>query len=271
LEDNLTTDINVADVARVANTSPFYYQRMFMVLTNMSVQTYIRNRRMTLAAMDLQNTDIKVIDLAFKYRYESAEAFSRAFKRTHGSSPTNVRKYNSPVKAFLKLSIQVDLKGDIPMDYRIETKEGFKYYGLTRRFSTIDGANLKEIPEFWQEIMEDGSYNTMLSAAEKDTCLGVCQPMDPSVDTEFDYVIGSFSDGDIEGYDNYTVPAHEWAIFELRGPMRETIQTAWKRIFSEWFPQSGYRHADLPELEVYMEGDITASDYYMEIWIPIIK
>lgn len=140
---------------------------------------------------------------------------------------------------------------------------------MTRNFSTVDGANFKEIPLWWQETMTDGTYNKMISHAPKDECLGVCMPMDPEKDTDFDYVIGAFSDDKIEGFDNYQVPAAEWAVFELRGPMHETIQPAWKRIFSEWFPQTGYEHAELPELEVYMEGDINAADYYMEIWIPI--
>lgn len=271
IEDNITEELHVGEIAKQASASPFYYQRMFMVLTNMSVQTYIRNRRLTLAAMELQTSDIKVIDLALKYQYDSSESFSRAFKKVHGVSPSAVRKNKEPIKAFLKLAIQVSLKGDVPMDYRFETKEAFSFYGLSKNFSTVDGANFREIPVWWQEVMKDGSFDKMITAKENDSSLGVCMPMNPDVDTDFDYVIGAFADEKVDGYDLYTVPEHEWAIFELRGPMHETIQPTWKRIFSEWFPQTGYKHANLPELEVYLGGDINANDYYMEIWIPIIR
>jgi AraC family transcriptional regulator len=45
----------------------------------------------------------------------------------------------------------------------------------------------------------------------------------------------------------------------------------WRRIFSEWFPNSGYENAELPTLEIYSEGDITADDYKCELWVPIVK
>ncbi len=157
------------------------------------------------------------------------------------------------------------------MKYRIETKPGFKFYGLTKRFSTVDGANFKEIPVFWQDVMQDGSFGKMMEKVGDDKCVGACMPMDPDKETEFDYVIGAFSEDTVDDYDNYEVEGHEWAVFELNGPISETIQPTWKRIFSEWFPQTGYKHANLPELEVYMGGDVNAKDYYMEIWIPIIK
>lgn len=271
IEDNLTDPLDADTIAKVSSTSPFYYQRMFMVLTNMSLQEYIRNRRLTLAAQELLSSDIKIIDLALKYQYDSSESFSRAFKKIHGKSPATLRKDGSSIKAFLKLTIQVNLKGDIPMNYRLETKDSFSYYGMTKTFSTIDGANFKEIPLFWQDTMKDGSFDNMMKHGSDDKCLGVCQPMNPETDTEFDYVIGGFSTDKIEGYDYFEVPGHEWAVFELKGPISETIQSTWKRIFSEWFPQTGYKHADLPELEVYFGGDVNSSDYYMEIWIPIIK
>ncbi len=92
IEEHLAEELSVRKISEVALCSPFYYQRMFMVLTNMSVQEYIRNRRLTMAAMELQSSDIKIIDLAVKYGYDSAESFSRAFKKSHGTSPSVVRK-----------------------------------------------------------------------------------------------------------------------------------------------------------------------------------
>ena len=271
MEDHLTEEIDVRALAKVACSSTFHYQRMFSFLTDMSIGDYVRNRRMTMAAADLISTDIKVVDLAYKYRYESAEAFSRAFKSVHGASPRAVKKGEVPIKAFLKLTIQVSLKGDVPMDYRIEKKEKFGFYGLTKRFSTIDGANFKEIPVFWQDVMADGSYNKMMATSASNSCLGVCMPMDPEKETEFDYLIGFFGEEVVEGYDYHEVPEAEWAVFTVNGKIHPNLPDAWKRIFSEWFPQTDFKHAQLPEFEVYLEGDVNSDDYVMEIWIPVEK
>lgn len=271
IEENLTEEIDIREVAMVACSSTFHYQRMFSFLTDMSVGDYVRNRRMSLAAAELISSDVKIIDLAYKYGYESAEAFSRAFKSVHGASPRAVKKGEVPIKAFLKLTIQVSLKGDIPMDYRIEKKEKFGFYGLTRNFSTIDGVNFKEIPLFWQSSMADGSYNKLMETGHNDGCLGVCLPMNPTTDTDFDYMIGLFSDEAIEGYDYHEVKAAEWAVFTVNGAIYPNLQDTWKKIFSEWFPQTGFKHAMLPELEVYLGGDVNSENYVMEIWIPIEK
>lgn len=271
MEDHIFEDMTILDIARAANASPFYYQRMFMVLTDMSVQTYVRNRRLTLAAMELMASEMKVIDIALKYGYESAEAFSRAFKKVHGSSPIEVKNKQKSIQAFMKLTIQISLKGDVPMKYRLEEVPGFSFYGMTREFSTVDGSNFKEIPLFWNEVMANGSFEAMISKSNSKKCLGVCMPMDYNKDVVFDYIIGGFTDEAIEGYDFHTVESAEWAIFEIHGPISESLQSTWKQIFSEWFPQTGFKHADLPEIEVYFDGDVNGKDYYMEVWIPIIR
>jgi len=270
IEDNLEEEIKIREVAEKACSSPYHFQRMFSVLTDMSVGDYIRNRRMTLAASELISSDVKVIDLAFKYGYESAESFSRAFKSVQGASPRAVRKGEGAIKAFLKLTIHLSLKGDVPMDYKMEKKAGFGFYGMTRTFTTVDGANFREIPKWWGDSMADGSFNKLMATSGKDSCLGVCMPMDPKMDTDFDYMIGSFGDSAVEGYDWHEVPEAEWAVFTVEGPINPNLQECWKRIYSEWFPQTGFKHADLPEFEVYLGGDVNAEDYLMEIWIPVL-
>jgi len=213
MDEHLLEELNVKDIAEVALTSTFYYQRTFYMLTGMSVQEYIRNRRLSLAAQELQMTDIKIIDLAFKYGYESSEAFSRAFKKVHGENPSKVRKHQLIVKSFPKLIIQVSLKGDIPMNYKIEKKDGFTFYGIAREFSTENGENFEKIPKFWDEVMGNGTYEDMIRHSKNEQCIGACMPLDSDTGTKFDYVIGAFSDRPIDGYDVYEVPATEWAVF----------------------------------------------------------
>lgn len=270
IEKNLSDTIDMNEVAARACCSTFYYQRMFMLLTDMTVSQYIRNRRMTMAAEALTKANQKVLDVALVYGYESSEAFSRAFKKHHGFNPSEMGKTEQNIQAFPKLVIQIQLKGVNPMEYRIEKKEAFKFYGMKRRFTTVDGENFLKIPKFWDEVLQNGTFMEMLEGAEGPYSLGVCMPMKPEVDTEFDYVIGAFGESQVDAYETYEVPASEWAVFPVVGPIHPTLQDAWKRIYSEWFPTTNYQHAHLPEVEVYSDGDPQSQDYLTEIWIPII-
>lgn len=273
IEKNLSQELKVKEIAKVAMVSPFYYQRMFQILTGSTVHEYIRNRRLSLAASELILTDTRVLDLAIKYGYESSEAFSRAFKKVHGVNPTVLRKREVSIKSYPRLVIEISLKGAESMDYRIEKKDGFSFYGMTRGFTSENGDNFVKIPKFWEEVLENGLYQKMISQVENPIELGVCMPMNSDDESKFDYVIGAMSNKEVEGYDFYHVPAAEWAVFELRGPIDEVLQDTWKRIFSEWFPSVEFKHANLPEFEVYLgnqgQVDPNAEDYYMEIWIPI--
>jgi len=74
-----------------------------------------------------------------------------------------------------------------------------------------------------------------------------------------------------EGLTAVQIPPARWAVFTSVGPMPGAIQSLFVRIFQEWFPATGYEHADAPELEVYLPGDPGSEDYRCEIWIPIVK
>ena len=74
-----------------------------------------------------------------------------------------------------------------------------------------------------------------------------------------------------EGIEVLEIPEATWAVFTSIGPLPESIQEVWKRIFQEFFPGTTYEHADLPELEIYYDGDTDSEDYRCEVWIPIIK
>jgi len=80
IEANICSGIDFDEVAKIIGQSSVNFQRAFSIVTDISVFEYIRRRRMTLAAFDMQNTEDKVIDVALKYGYESPEAFTRAFK-----------------------------------------------------------------------------------------------------------------------------------------------------------------------------------------------
>ena len=53
IEDHITEDVTVEDVAKAVCVSPFYFQKGFSMLCGFSVSEYIRNRRLALAGRDL--------------------------------------------------------------------------------------------------------------------------------------------------------------------------------------------------------------------------
>ena len=107
IEDHITENITVDNIAKSVGVSSFYFQKGFAMLCGFTVSEYIRNRKLALAGNDLLVTDEKIIDIAVKYGYDSPDSFTRAFTRFHGVTPTSVRKDEVLLKSFAPLTIIV--------------------------------------------------------------------------------------------------------------------------------------------------------------------
>lgn len=270
MEKHLDEPVTIEQIAKQANSSVFHFQRTFSILTDCSVADYLRRRRLTLAAQELSATDQKIIDIAYKYGYDTPEAFSKAFRRQHGVSPSEARKHVGDLQSFNRLVIQVNLKGVDPMKYRIVEKESFRAIGVKREFSLRDGENMTGISKMWIELNGDGTSKEIaaLKDGEIDGLLGICT--DYQDGKTMDYWIAAESSQQVpEGFMQLKVPAAKWGVFEVRGAMPDAIQKVWKQIFSEWFPSNQYENAGNAEMEVYPEGDPYSDDYVSEIWIPL--
>ncbi len=271
IEGNLLSEVKVNVAAREAASSVFHFQRSFMILTGVTVSEYVRRRRLTLAAQELATTNgIKVIDVALKYGYETPESFTKAFSKLHGLPPSQVKQKGVNLKAFPRITFTLSIKGVVGMNYRIIEKGSFKMVGKSLKVSSADGENLRAIPAFWTQCNNDGSSEKICGINPSKPMLGVCMnDFDKEMNT-FTYLIAVESeDKDTQGLEIHEVPASTWAVFESVGPMPTAIQDVWKRIYSEWFPATGYEHAGLPELEVYYEGDTSSENYSCEVWIPV--
>jgi len=268
MEEHIFDDISVEDVARHVNISSFYLQRGFSIVTGYTMGEYLRSRRLYLAAMDLLTTDEKVIDIAYKYCYETPESFTKAFIRFHGVSPIQIRLQSHKLHTFLPLTIKLIVEGGNSMDYRIEKMDAFKVMGLGRKFH-MDTAYLK-IPKYWDEFYE-------LYQGKKDVSIvgmfGVCID-DENESKEFTYMIADlYKDGEVpEGFQVVDIPAYTWAKFRCVGPLPGALQAVNTRIFNEWLP-GNHEHeiAAGINIEMYTRGDTCSADYISEIWIPVKK
>lgn len=271
VEKNITEDISVDDVARQINISPFYFQKGFSLLCGCTLTEYIRSRRLALAAQELAEGGIKVIDAAMKYGYDSPDSFTKAFVRFHGITPSSAQKNRVFMKTFAPLKIKLSLEGGYIMDYRITKKDSFTVMGVSKKFS-YEGAN-DAIVQFWKEHYEKGNgrYVCGMYGVNIDVEMG---------GSEFEYLIADVYNpvNDVpEGFVTMTVPAFTWAVFPCRGAMPDSIQDVNRKIFSEWLPAlREYEFAAGYCIEMYDDpakypkgtGD---ENYYSEIWIPVKK
>ncbi|MBM0067490.1 AraC family transcriptional regulator [Alkalicoccobacillus gibsonii] len=275
MEENMLEDITIESIAKQANVSPFHFQRTFSVLTECTVGDYIRRRRLTLVGKELLTTDAKIIDLAYKYGYDTPEAFSKAFRRQHGFNPSEARKHKGKLQSYNRLMIQVTLKGAEPMKYSVVEKGEFQIIGVKREFSSVgEDENVAGIPEFWEEVNGNGTSELLfqLNDGVVKGVLGVCGEVseEQKKANVFEYWVATSHAGKVpEGMASLKLPASKWAVFEVHGPMPTAMQNAWKQIFSESFTSTGYEHAGTPEFELYTEEDPNSPDLYSEIWIPI--
>ncbi|QED46931.1 AraC family transcriptional regulator [Cytobacillus dafuensis] len=271
MEDHLLEEISIESIASEANASAFHFQRTFTILTDMSIGEYMRRRRLTLAAQELSRTNCKIIDLAYKYGYDTPEAFTKAFRRQHGVTPSDARKYMGKLKFYERLIIQVILKGAEPMKYNVLERESFQVVGIKKEFSLVNNENFIGIPKMWDQVNSDGTCDKLarITNGQIKGVLGVCA-VGTNPGKAIDYWVAAEYNGEVpEGFSTLEIPAAKWVVFEVNGPMPDAMQNKWKQIFSEWFPTSGYKHAGIPELEVYSDDDVNKDDYYSEIWIPV--
>ena len=285
IENNLTGKIDFNMVAQKACCSSYNFQRMFSFITDITLAEYIRRRRLTQAALELQNTDIKVLDAAVKYGYDSSTSFARAFAVLHGITPTAARQAGAKLKAYPKISFQISIKGDVGMNYRIETKEAFDVFGVETVCSQTGAEGFLSPPELWEECHKNGEYERLLSNSGdlpsfitqgfpvQDVCkIHAVSGYRKTEDNTFSYMMCAFvsKNSNTEGFTTVHIPSQTYAIFPSEkftwGELHGVLAAMHKRIFTEWFPTANFEHADGADFEIY--GG-TEEYGYIELWYPI--
>jgi len=276
IEENLTNEIDFKEVARIAYCSEYHFKRMFSFLAGISLSEYIRRRRLTLAAFELKDNNMKVIDIAIKYGYSSPDSFARAFQHLHGITPSEARSNGYSLKAYPPMSFQLSIKGGSEMNYRIEEKEAFHIIGIKKRVPIIFNGVNPEIASMWKSL-DEKTINELkhLSNVEPLGLLSASANFSEGrleEKGELDHYIGAATTRECpENLTQLKVDVSTWAVFEAVGPFPETLQNVWGRIYSEWFPSSNYEQREGPEILWNENKDITSPTFRSEIWIPVMK
>lgn len=282
IEANLAGEIDYIKAAEKAFCSLFHFQRMFFAVIGVTPAEYARRRRLTLAARELTSSNTRVIDLAVKYGYDSPDSFARAFRNVHGINPQAARAPGVTLAAFPRVSFNIILKGGIDMDYKIIDKPAFDVVGRGRKFTTKNMEQAIKIPQSWQEFLaspEDQALDKLnvsrTGPVTGGMSLGVIMPYkkDASTMEVWDpiiYAICIEKPGKIEtgNFNVYHIPAATWAVFDCTLPK---LQEVTGRIFTEWFPSTGYEHDNKPEIEVYFPEDPIVKEMRCQVWMPVVK
>ena len=266
LETVLDDEIDEKKVTQLSGYSYSMFSRLFSILTETTLSEYLRSRRLTEAAVILRNTDEKIIDVAFKFGYESSDSFGTAFKTFHGFTPSEVRN-GKPFKLVSRVQLALSVRGGRSMNITIQKKQAFTVAGVNEQ-----SINSSLCPNVWDTLYEKYSHDELASLGSGQR-VGICHDVEnPStINYMAGYIVTGADKARSMGLDVLEVEEAEYAVVELVGSVPECIHNGWKYAMEVFFPEHGYLHSGKPDFEYYYEGDMHSNDYKMELWIPINK
>ena len=274
LETVLDDEIDEKKVTQLSGYSYSMFSRLFSILTETTLSEYLRSRRLTEAAVILRNTDEKIIDVAFKFGYESSDSFGTAFKNFHGFTPSEVRN-GKPFKLVSRVQLALSVRGGRSMNITIQKKKAFTVAGINEQ-----NINSSLCPSIWDKLYEKYSHDELMSLGSGKS-VGVCHDIldldnHDGLDTNTINYMAGYIVNDVDkargmGLDVLEVEEAEYAVVELVGSVPECIHNGWKYAMEVFFPEHGYIHSGKSDFEYYYEGDMHSKDYKMELWIPITK
>ena len=266
IERVLNDEIDEKQVAYLSGYSFAMFSRLFSILTDMTLSEYIRNRRLSEAAILLRETDKKIIDIAMNCGYESPDSFTTAFKNIHGYTPSEVRN-GKPFKLVSRVQLALSVRGGRSMKITIQKKKAFIVAGINEQ-----SINSSLCPSVWDKLYGKYSHDELASLGEGQS-VGVCHDIESpgTINYMAGYIVKDANKAENMGLDILEVEEAEYTIVELTGSVPECIHNGWKYAMEVFFPEYGYVHSGSPDFEYYYEGDMDNKDYKMELWIPITK
>ena len=261
--------IDSEEISKIAECSFGFFQKVFSYMNGMSFAEYVRSRKLTLAGYDLKSTNLKVIDISYKYGYTSPTSFTKAFELFHGVSPREARNQ----KAVLKVVPKMQIFERPEYSWKLEQKDGFRLVGKRIRVSCENNLHFQKIPEFWNECQRNGIFAKLISidVAAPKGIFGLFGAYDAQF-KEIEYSIMARSEQALpQGFTEINIPPATWAIFNCIGAVPQAIQNGWHYLHEEWLAKYPFQHAQCPEIEWYSDGNVYDSGYLSQIWIPIIE
>ena len=242
IDDNLEENIEYGTLAKMIGINTYTLQRLFSILTGISLAEYIRKRRLSNAGYDLYQNNEKIIDLAIKYQYENATSFSRAFEKFHGIKPSLVNK-ETKLKNFPRIIFNEKVELTDELDYEIINLEKLDLYGL--HIDTNNDTIGVDAPRFFQETTKkfydkygEINYGMVTYDEEREEC-------------EKYYCL---FDKEINDFEHIIIPKSKWLKFRINSQNAKEIQEMSHKFYEEFLPSCKYNLKELPELEYYHDN-----------------
>ena len=254
LEENLTNDIDIRKLSKSLGLNDFIMQRVFSIVTNISISEYIRKRRLSLAFEELKLSNNKIIDIALKYGYYSHVSFTRSFKKEFGITPSNLRKSKEEnYKLFPRIKFGSEFQSKNIINYEIKKINGKTIYGRTVSAKTFDDLHYK-IRKLYNELRKDGTYERFQKSGYYAITYYSNKPLV--------YLVGSELKD--TNFNTYNVKKGEYAIFEVGSKNQQSVIKTIKFINEIWYNSSKLEIIDDPYIECY-----TKDNCY--IYVPLEK
>jgi AraC family transcriptional regulator len=279
IEENLFSSVTIADVAREAGLSRWYFQRLFRAMVGDTVKEYVQHRRLSHAADTLLRTDDKVIDIALACDFASPEVFTRAFRRTFGVNPQTFRTTARadrliPRKPKITDAYLAHLYEGMTMEPEIkhvDTVTAAGFAGLVVPLLNPATDNMAVIPALWQQLgTRIGEFPTNARSRRISVIHG---PEQTKADGKIEYLAGiTVADANVavpEGAKLQQVPAGDYAVFTHRGPVKDLAHTK-NYIYGSWLPKSGRTRTDGPQFSLYSDDhDPRSASAEIYLYIPL--
>ncbi len=280
IEEHIKEPLTLKEITQEIGYSSYHFCRVFSFLKDMPLMEYVRKRRLSLSTIDLLEGK-KIIDVAFKWGFETPSSFARAFRKEFECSPS---QYIKKMKAYYKSENNLILGKFMNAPYIVK-KHGFKVAGYGIKTNVADSKYTKDVSSFWSnyngENLESKLYKILSPLKHGE--VGLCIPCSDSGDIT--YLLGVI----VEDFSKVTsdmitveVPKAQYAVFTTnpvntvdskdQREFAKIIKESWKYIFDEWFKNNDYEYDEEKlDFEFYDERCHLRPDTVMDIYVPIKK
>lgn len=271
-QERLPAYVELDEVARIAAFSPYHFHRVFMLVVGETFAGFMRKRRLEWAAMELLNTDRRILDISLDAGYETQESFARAFKSHFATTPGKFRsKVRYPTEAFLGLKSTFEIQLGELMKPEIIERDRFVVIGIQRNYENPDFSGaLSQWQEFWSRSNEvktahEGCYYGLsvvpTVTRQRNNCKGT-----------FQYLAAYEADVDTkapDGMTKLTLSPQKYARYTYKGPV-SGFQSFIMNVWTHYLPESGLEVIESPEIEVYDERfNLESHESEMDYLVPI--
>ncbi|UHA73342.1 AraC family transcriptional regulator [Paenibacillus sp. 481] len=280
IETHVQDDIACESLVELTGFSKSHFLRVFEAYTGYTVMSYVRFRKLHLAAEQVSQSKDTIANIAYDYGFESHDVFGRAFKRAYGITPENYRRRRFLLPAFHAVNLAQQRKGGVTLvkntpEVSIVTKLAMKLIGIECRIE--DGS--ASPTDLWKQYFDNwkamfGSIEHLRVEPEKEMDYALSVDQDES---GFTYFIGIEVTSVVHvppGTVARIIPKTKYARFTAVGPVGESIGRTYNYIFRDWFPSSSFQTASGPIMEHYdlrcaTHLGIPPELHEMDIYIPI--